>query len=254
LIAVVLWGFESQAEDCRYYSYGTAITEPGCYRLKYDIIDPIHIRSDNVSLDLNGFAVACRGGRGKGISITRSDNVEVYGGTLRGCDWGVDAYSWGQNGDLNFRDLQISGMGLRGIQAHGNVVVERVVVTDTGPSRMDDFCLTAGVDLLGPQLAVTDLVVLRTDATGEIPDCEAVGLAITGPGNATLWGVTVINERPPRFKQHIGIWLGGSVSSLVSRPIISGTWYGVLRSSDVHNVTLHAILDVKDEREDPWRH
>jgi hypothetical protein len=64
------------------------ITQPGSYRLSSNIVAPgpagaIKIRSNDVTLDLNGFTIVGDGTFADGIAIS-AHNVEVRNGTVRG--------------------------------------------------------------------------------------------------------------------------------------------------------------------------
>ena len=67
------------------------INDPGSYRLTSDLVAPsgigaISIKTDHVTLDLNGFSVLGGGevGSANGVSFGAQDNVEVRNGTVRG--------------------------------------------------------------------------------------------------------------------------------------------------------------------------
>jgi len=123
------------------------ISQPGSYYLGENITgeagkDGIHIRADNVTLDLNGFTLKGVTGSYNGITVPYPSpgavyNLSIFNGTIR--DWGDDGicastFPCGGADDSHYRDLRLLNNGQSGMN------VASAVVTD---------CLAEGNDASG---------------------------------------------------------------------------------------------------------
>ena len=232
--AIILWLLSLPAMACTPIYGGTTISTPGCYFLAYDILDPIVIDAPNVTINMNGRIRGCRDRRGIGFRVLWGPGFHLKNGTIRGCDWGVDAYSGGHRGDgMHFENLKFYDNSFRAIQVDGDkTTVNNVQVTDHGPSRAPGYCLTIGVDLLGEDQTVNNLSVRTFTSVGSLPSCEAVGLSISSNGPAYVNNLLVDNtEVSPEEDRHFAVWLGGYSYGYFVNPHITGTYYGISGNS-----------------------
>lgn len=114
---LLLSAFAGAQENGRQLMRPTVIDEPGLYTLQRNIAtsnaDPaIVIRSNNVTLNLNGRSVTGPGSRmGIGIQVENSAGVRVHGGTVAG--FGTNVRIVGSN-NVRIEDLEIVGYDLGG--------------------------------------------------------------------------------------------------------------------------------------------
>ena len=114
--------------------FPVSINAPGYYVLTGNLTVPdanttaILINADNVTIDLNGFAIL-------GPTVCPTDGFTVAGSCAPvGSGWGIDAYSTAANGRLNTRVINgtINGVGAYGVVLGRNSRVSGVNVTSNG--------------------------------------------------------------------------------------------------------------------------
>ena len=132
--------------------YPITITSPGSYVLTGNLtlsmsvgtaVNGIEIRSDDVSIDLNGFAIRCvrtvapvgpcktLKGTGDAIEVTTGRNVHVSNGTLR------DFPQHGINGaavttSYSLDSVRVINNGMNGVDSSGSAQISRAFATDNG--------------------------------------------------------------------------------------------------------------------------
>ena len=127
------------------------ITTSGSYYLTTNLTaasNGITISTNNVTLDLNGFALVGLPASGKGISFTAQTNVTVRNGVVSGWGSGGVYAALSDARNLVFERLVVSGCGGSGILCGGQGTLRNCVVSLNG---------SIGIALYG----------------GEITDCEA---------------------------------------------------------------------------------
>jgi hypothetical protein len=114
--------------------FPVTINLPGIYKLASNLVVPnenttaIFINVDNVTIDLNGFAIL-------GPNVCASDGVNVAAPcTLAGSGWGIDGYTSGGSTRVNTRVMNgtINGMGAYGVVLGRNSRVEKMDITSNG--------------------------------------------------------------------------------------------------------------------------
>ena len=118
-------------------SFPVILSSPGCYILVSNVTgglnqNGIEISSDDVTLDLNGFALIGGIGSFDGINVTGTGrkNIEIRNGTVTG--WpgdGVDAVN-ANNSQL--KDLRASDNLLNGLRVGDSSTVTRCTASDNG--------------------------------------------------------------------------------------------------------------------------
>ena len=103
-------------------TYGTNLTQSGSYYLTTNLVSSttsgsaISISADNVTLDLNGFALINTGGAGTsavGIQLSGVDDVTIRNGTIRGFLRGI--YSPSLAAATTIENMRLATNYLRGI-------------------------------------------------------------------------------------------------------------------------------------------
>ena len=103
------------------------ITQPGSYYLTGNVTAlsgkmGIEIAADQVTLDLNGFALVGVAGSLNGVTIPGVHvNIAIRNGALR--DWGGGGVSAGNASNSHFENLRASGNGAAGIQIGSGCVI-----------------------------------------------------------------------------------------------------------------------------------
>jgi len=136
---------------CPHAGFPIVICQSGSYRLTGNLVntDPnttvINITADDVSLDLNGFAISgpvtcntfqiCSTATGAGISSLNNSNITVKNGTVRGTSIGIalngSAPSGKGLGQL-IQEMHVSGNAGAGIFIVGGIVTHCVVTLNGG--------------------------------------------------------------------------------------------------------------------------
>jgi len=145
--------------------------------------DGITVKADNVTIDLNGFALIGVAGSGAGISlgVPSSRNLTIRNGTIR--DWSSQGINAGFSLNVLFEDLLVSGNGNDGIVAGAGLI--RHVLARANAAR---------------GIAIQDIT------GGTIEDCQvienlATGIVIYYNGIVTnnnvyhnsAWGILAVN-------------------------------------------------------------
>lgn len=111
------------------------ISSPGSYYLTTNLnvgsnAPGIRIAADNVTLDLNGFAVIGTTNSGEGIHCDSSQNISVRNGTVRDCaSYGIGATFFPS---LRLEKLNITGNAFSGVVDDGDVIATDCVVSGNG--------------------------------------------------------------------------------------------------------------------------
>ncbi len=104
------------------YNYGTNLVRAGSYYLGTNLVssatntDGITIGADNVTVDLNGFAVINTGGDGTqsdGVTFTSRRNVTIRNGTIQGCYRGI--FANGNSAGVIVENMRMATNYFRGI-------------------------------------------------------------------------------------------------------------------------------------------
>ena len=130
------------------------ITAAGSYYLTTNLSgsvaqDGIIVQADNVTLDLNGFALLGAIGSSNGITCaTSGQNLTVRNGTI--CHWGTHGIDFSTTVNSRFERLNVYTNGGWGIHAGNQALVEACQATgnantgiQTGPASRVRNCLTA---------------------------------------------------------------------------------------------------------------
>jgi hypothetical protein len=213
-------------------TYGTNITAGGSYYLTANLTgasttqDAITISADNVTIDLNGFALLNTAGTGTsadGISFTSRKNVTIRNGTIQGFSRGI--FGNGISPGILLEYLKIGGCFLRGISLLPNTdvpggVVRHNVIYTIGGSTVG----AADQEVRGIELSGGSFVVEANTVVG-----------ITGKGASEGYGIFctlnqdtfVINNRISRTDN--GIRMNGpneyrdNFTSNCTNPYVAGT-------------------------------
>ena len=119
------------------------ICQPGSYRLSGNLTvpdantDAIHITADNVTVDLNGFAILGPGAKGSGIGIV-GGNTSVSNGTIRG----MGSQGIFVTGRSRVYKILIIGNGGDGIVSIGLGLVSECISSENGGVGIN---VTAGI-------------------------------------------------------------------------------------------------------------
>lgn len=188
---------------------GAYLTQAGCYRFHWDIIDPITVNGAGITIDLEGKTLGCRGARGVGFDVIWAPGLVIRNGVISGCDFAINAYLNGYVGTgVMLENLVIESPSVRGIQLHAdNATIQNVAVRNVGPSRDPAYCLVAGVEVLGRNTRMVNVHVETIEAIGPIPACEALGVSLSGGQGAMLYHVSVDNSALPQQDGQFGLWV-----------------------------------------------
>jgi len=205
------------------------ITAPGSYVLTGNItgagdVAAIEVASDNVTIDLNGFALLAEGG-GTASAIdfpAEQHSIAIRNGTIKG--WGAHAIrGW------NCKDCQV-----RRILATDNGAAESVAVIQLGESATVSECTVGNVSYTGIQVSAGSL----------IEDCLAIwcgqGFELSGENFTTVRSVARCNSGYGIYLQGSGI-VEGCVSEGNQIGIYTGNAVRVVRNT-VSNNTVFGIL------------
>jgi Right handed beta helix region len=125
------------------------ISEPGSYYLTGNITGVagkhgLAIAADDVTVDLNGFALVGVPDSLSGINVSAVRvNVAIHGGTIR--NWGGKGVDFSQVTNAVLRDLRIMNNGGMALHAGGSAVVEGCVATgNVDGIRVGDASRVAG--------------------------------------------------------------------------------------------------------------
>lgn len=180
-----------------------SINASGSYILTSDIVAPggytgdgIAILADNVTLNMNGFALIGVVGSQRGIRVTLPErwNISIYNGTVR--DWGGDGVDAGLAKNSQLRNLRVYQNG-------GNGIVLGEGGTITGCTATNN--VDAGI------------FVSTASANG---GCTITGCTASGNscGITALRGSTVINCTAESNTQNgITVSFGGTVANCTAR-------------------------------------
>jgi hypothetical protein len=103
------------------------ISAPGSYYLTGNITGVasrrgINIAASDVTIDLNGFAIIGVASSLEGINVSGArTNVTILNGTVR--SWAADGINAGSASNGQYRNLRLSGNGLKGLNAGTNSIV-----------------------------------------------------------------------------------------------------------------------------------
>jgi parallel beta-helix repeat protein len=111
------------------------IGEPGSYYLTQNITgvsgeNGIEITSDDVTLDLNGFALIGQPGTGSGVGAGLHDNISIDDGTIQ--SWGGSGVVLTEMQHAELKNLRVLGNAGYGISVSTNVVVSDCIVANNG--------------------------------------------------------------------------------------------------------------------------
>lgn len=175
------------------------IGAPGSYYLVTNLTgvtgqDGILIDSDNVTLDLNGFALVGSPGSVNGVNVSNShDSITIRNGTVR--DWGNDGVSAYGAVNSEFIDLKVCVNGFGGLRAGEGSVISRCVVRENS-----DVGIYAGYNCtISYCTAVTNGAGgIYASAGGTIMGCTARengGDGITAWGRGTVSGCAATDNK-----------------------------------------------------------
>lgn len=156
--AAMVFPVKAETTNCTAItSPGATINSPGIYCLTGNINAPggfntgnaIHIKANNVTLDLNGWKLdgeaAGTATQATGI-LVEADNVTIQNGTIRGFRSGILLY--GRGGVLqNIRAAQITSLGI--LISGESIVVRDNQLLDIGGSTVSTTMTAYGIIVLG---------------------------------------------------------------------------------------------------------
>lgn len=124
------------------------ITAPGSYYLTENLLGTagkagIEIAVDNVTIDLNGFALLGAAGSLSGITATGREGIAIGGGSVRA--WGIHGIDLDGARGCRILDLMAENCGQRGIVAGFYARIDRVTArgcTGTGIAAATDALIT----------------------------------------------------------------------------------------------------------------
>ena len=171
------------------------ISAPGRYRLSGNLTPPaetdgIHIESDNVTLDFDGFALDGGGRAATGI-ISDKDSIEIRGGAITGFQlFAVDSHSVGRFWTISNMRIVENGLGVSaGAYAR---VTDNNISANNNYGLSCQFCLVEGnvvamnhddgIDVRGG----TVLNNMIASNRGYGISAYMLGFALSGYGNNTL--------------------------------------------------------------------
>lgn len=179
-----------------------SISNPGSYLLTGNVTgtgaNGIAISADNVTLDLNGYAVSSAFSSGNGILIASGlKGITVRNGLINGFNIGVQISSTASQvvvEDLLVREAKV--VGIQGNNINGRSVrISRCAVYDTGASTTSaDGTLTiAGIQVANTGCLIEDCLVSRLLYNGSGSGLLR-GIQITGGGVQIIQRCTVVAE------------------------------------------------------------
>lgn len=207
--------------------FPVTLSEPGSYRLTSPLVvsssaaDGIQISSDDITIDLNGFAitgpVACTGsgtsvscGAGSGIGIKR-DSLEVgtvvHDGTVSGFGGGgivVGALNPGFGSENRIEDVRVVRNGGDGVQGGLETIVARVQAIGNDGDGIDLSRRGRVLDSVATGNAANGIVV---SAAGVVSGCTASENGIDG---MSLGAGAAAFDSAARSNGVIGIDAGGT--------------------------------------------
>ena len=213
-------------------TYGTNITTGGSYYLTANLTgssttqDAITISADNVTIDLNGFALLNTAGAGTsadGISFTSRKNVTIRNGTIQGFLRGI--FGNGVSPGILIEHLKVGTCFQRGISllpntdVPGGVVRDNVVYTIGGTTTGAADLEIRGIELSGGSFVVEGNTVVGVTGKGA---SEGYGIFCT-----LNQDTFVINNRISRTDN--GIRMNGpneyrdNFTSNCTNPYVAGT-------------------------------
>lgn len=211
-------------------SHLATIKYPGSYCLTSDIRVKennfgIHIRSNDVKLDLGNFKIIGTGETTYGVVIDGSENVTVKNGIFKNLLYGILG--------TNLKDSSLvrnffSNVSFRPIRINGrNVTVSNNKISGSRGTSLYPESNTIGIELMGNLHQVLDNHIFNIEPYSF---GEAVGISISSGGEDLIVSKNRIqlNQRK-ELGRTIGIW-SGPVSPLrqISNNVIIGFDYGLL--------------------------
>jgi parallel beta-helix repeat protein len=208
------------------------ISSPGTYVVEQNITgcsgaDGFHIASNNVTLDLNGFAVIGVAGSDSGIGLNAGtwSNIEVRHGVV--ANWGLDGVvlgpvAGGGGVAVNSRvdELRVSGMNIQG----PNTGVGIVINSATTVMHSSVSSNTCGIDVWGDGNTVEDNTVSQQTADN-LCDINihgsAVGIVVDGHDNAITHNTVSYSH------EGIEVGLGGGRNRIDGNVVNDSTITGI---------------------------
>ena len=179
------------------------ISQPGSYYLTGGITGVsgkagIAVLADNVSIDLNGFALAGVPGSYSGISVNIGvTNLSVKHGSVR--DWGIDGLNGSNANNSRFKEVETNGNGFWGMLIGVGGTIESCHAYANGAASTGAGGIFArfGSRVINCVVEGNTAYGLNTQDGCNISGCTAedtlVGGASTGQGIATGNGCSVSN-------------------------------------------------------------
>lgn len=224
---------KSDPNSCKIIQAVTVIDKPGNYCLGSDITSSetiIRINHDNVQLYLNGHSLIGnfdKTSRAAGIEITKGQNIQITGGTIRGFFIGVHAEIPVDSESkptlktigISLKNLSIENSSFRGIQIiANNTIIENNLISKTGGTTVFEDAYAIGIELSGFNGRIESNKVSDTLPVGI---GEGVGISLSNNGENGLVKNNLIenNIEPNQFGRTIGIWSGDSNRN--SKPVFT---------------------------------
>lgn len=204
--------------------FPVTLSQPGSYRLTGNLTVPdrettaIQVTSDDVSIDLNGFALLgpnIANGFGRGVSASGRTNIQVRNGTIRGMgERGLFLGNRAVVEDLrSLQNLDGIEVGIDSRVMRSSAIENRVagikvfgksLVLDCVASRNGEDGIVAGQSsrISGNTVNNNGRYGILTDGTGlllhnTLMDNDDFGLLLQGPGNGYGGNILVDNTANP---------------------------------------------------------
>lgn len=171
-----------------------SITQPGSYYLTANLvggaaISGIEIKTNNVTIDLNGFALIGAGGiRGICVNGTGFQRIAVRNGRVTGYYSGIDCASvLGTNNNVTVEDVQVVGFGGtgKGITCGEGLQVRRCQISGFSPS-------SSAAIIAGSAAQISDCLV-QSNYAGIMVGSNSVLRAVIARSHS-IYGISVGSE------------------------------------------------------------
>lgn len=205
----------------------------------------IEIRVDHVFLDLRGYALRSSSSEPDrsiyGIYAKNRSHITIVNGMVEGFFYGIYLEDISRDGRYQpefgwhtVESVVALGNTFRGIRVEGlNNTVTNNVIAYTGGSTFFEDAFAIGIESIGSNAFIVDNRIFETYATD---NGEAVGISLTGTGEAILVrGNMIANSEPPAYDSW-GIWASGNTGAFIFANTIFGYNHGLGLASQTHGM------------------
>ena len=253
LLFTLIMGW-NERQELRAYTISRVpyvIKQSGNYALDRNLICSgsevacIEIKADYVTLDLNGFKLGCSsqepGRNTYGIYAKNQSYITIRNGMVEGFFYGVyfedisrDGKYQPENGWHTVEKIVARKNTFRGIRMEGlcNTALNNIVAS-TGGTRYYKDAFAIGIESIGSNALIKHNRVFETYGTD---NGEAVGISLTGTGDASWVSENLISNTEPPANDSWGIWASGDTGPFIINNTIYGYKHGLGLASEAHGL------------------